>query len=146
MTNRELARIVLRLRHAFREFLIPRLGLDDRELRVAILKHIVRGERLATPAVPLDTAERDRKLTSNAAAVDNAPAGRLRRGINVVGACLGLVHGFFFCRFGAALGNFITACSKSASTARGAAAVSALNLSNSISALVCAISCEMCPA
>ena len=55
-------------------------------------------------------------------------------------------HGFFFRGgFGSFFKSFV-ACSKSASTARGALAASALNLSYSNSALACAISSEIRPA
>ena len=71
---------------------VPRLGLDDGELGVAIDQHVVGGERLAAPAVAFDAAERDRILAPDAAALDDAPAGRLQRGIDVLGSGLGFVH------------------------------------------------------
>jgi hypothetical protein len=71
--------------------------------------------------VTFDAAGRNRILAPDAAALDDAPARRFQRGINVLGACLGFVHdlgglGFFgrgnFC-------NCFAACSKSTSTGCG---------------------------
>ena len=87
-----LARVVLRLRHAFRQRLVPRLGFVHRELAVAIDQHVVGGERLAAFAVALDAARRDGMFPQNLAALDDAPARRFQGGVNVLGAGLGFVH------------------------------------------------------
>ena len=42
--DRQLPGVVLRLRHAFGQSVIPRLRFDDRQLGVAILQHVVGGE------------------------------------------------------------------------------------------------------
>ena len=90
----QLAGIVLRLRHAFGQRLVPRLGLDHGQLVVAIDQHVVGGQRLAAPPVAFDAAQRDRILAADAAALDHAPARRLQRGIDVLGSGLGFVHGY----------------------------------------------------
>ena len=43
--------------------------------------------------VAFDATECDRILSSDTAALDDAPAGRFQRGINVLGSGLGFVHG-----------------------------------------------------
>ena len=88
----ELAGVVLGLRHAFGQRFIPRLGLDDGELGVAIDQHVIGGERLAAPPVAFDAAERDRVFAPDAAAFDDAPARRLQRGIDMLGSGFGFVH------------------------------------------------------
>ena len=90
----ELAGVVLRLRHAFGQRFVPRLGLDDGQLGVAIDQHVIGGERLAAPPVAFDAAQRDRILAPNAAALDDAPAGGRERGVDVLGSGFGFVHCF----------------------------------------------------
>ena len=48
----QLAGVVLGLADAFGQRLVPRLGLDDRELAVAVDQHVVGRERLAGAAWP----------------------------------------------------------------------------------------------
>ena len=87
-----LAGVVLGLGDALGERLVPRLGLDHGQLAVAVDEDVVGGERLAAVAVALDAARRDRVLAQDAAALDDAPAGRLERGVDVLGSGLGFVH------------------------------------------------------
>ena len=93
VADRQLAGVVLGLRHALGQRFIPRLGLDDGELGVAILKHVIGGERLAASPVAFDAAERDRIFAPDAAAFDDAPARRFQGGIDMLGSGFGFVHG-----------------------------------------------------
>lgn len=66
------------LADALREFLVPRLRLDDRELGVAIDQHVVGDVGLAAPTVALDTTGGDARYSRRSlAALDYAPAGGL---------------------------------------------------------------------
>ena len=47
-------RVILGLRHAFGQFFVPCLGLDDGQLGVAIHEHVIGGECLATSPVAFD--------------------------------------------------------------------------------------------
>src|SRR5439155_4468780 len=89
VANCQLARVILRLPDALGEFLIQRFGLDDAQLGVAILENIIRAERLPTPPVPFDAARGDEVFAPDAAALDDAPARRFQRGINVLGPGFG---------------------------------------------------------
>ena len=88
----QLAGVVLGLRHAFGQFFVPRLGLDDGQLGVAIVQHVIGGERLAASPVAFDAARRDRIFAPDAAALDHAPARRLQRGVDMFGSGFGFVH------------------------------------------------------
>lgn len=83
---------VLRLADAFAYLLLPRLRLDDGELPIAILEHIIGLQCLATAALSLDAARRNGKLAAYAATLNVAPARGLQRGINVFGTCLCFIH------------------------------------------------------
>jgi hypothetical protein len=72
---------------------VPGLGLDDGELGVAVDEDVIGGEGLTPAAVPFEPAEGDRVLAANAAAVDDAPAGGRRGGVDVVGPGFGFVYG-----------------------------------------------------
>jgi len=76
MADGQLARIVFRLSYAFGQLLVQRLGFDDAELGIAIFQHVIGGERLAAFAVALEAAGSDGILAPEAAAFDDAPAGR----------------------------------------------------------------------
>ena len=89
----ELARVVLGLRHALGQRLIPRLGLDDGQLGVPIDQHVIGAERLAAPPLAFEPAERDRVLPPDPAALDHAPARRREGGVDVLGSGFGFVHG-----------------------------------------------------
>ena len=91
--HRQLAGIVLRLRHAFSQFLVQSLGFEDAELGVAILQHVIRRKRLAAPPVAFEAAQRDRILAPDAAALDDTPARRFQCGVDVLGSGFGFVHG-----------------------------------------------------
>ena len=75
---------------------VPRLGLDDGQLGVAIDQHVIGGERLAAPPVAFDAAQRDRIFAPDAAAFDHTPARRLQRGVDVLGSGFGFVHVRFY--------------------------------------------------
>jgi hypothetical protein len=66
--------------------LIPGLGLHDGELGVAIDEDVIGDERLATPPVAFEAAWCDRVFTPDTAALNEAPARRFERGINVLGS------------------------------------------------------------
>ena len=89
----QLAGVVLGLRHALGQRLVPRLGLDDGELGVAIDQHVIGGERLAAPSVAFEAARRDGVFAPDAAAFDHAPARRFQCGVDMFGSGLGFVHG-----------------------------------------------------
>jgi len=91
--HRQLARVVLALRHPFGQLLIPRLGLNHGQLAVAVFQHVIGGERLPAPAQPLDAPRRDGKLPPDATALHDAPARRRQRGVNMLGSGFGFVHG-----------------------------------------------------
>lgn len=90
--DRQLLGVVLRLRNAFGQFLVPRLGLDHGQLRVAIFQNVNGGERLAALAVAFDAPGRNRILAPDAAAFDHAPPRSGECGVDVLGACLGFVQ------------------------------------------------------
>jgi hypothetical protein len=88
----QLPRVVLGLRDAPGQRLVPRLGLDHRQLAVAVHQHVVGGQRTPAPPVPLQAASRDLVLAEDAAAVHHAPAGLPDGGVDVLGSGLGFVH------------------------------------------------------
>ena len=92
-----LARVILGLPHAFRERFVPRLGFVHDQLAVAIDQHLIGAERLAAFAVTLDAARRDGIFAQDFAALDDAPARRFQRGINVLGSGFGFVQKSRFC-------------------------------------------------
>ena len=125
--HRQFAGVVLRLTHPLGQFLVQRLSLDHGQLAIAIDQHVIGGERLAAATVAFDAAGGDGVFAQDLAALDDTPARRFQRGINVLGPGFGFVHGLggldFFGR-----GNFcncFAACSKSASTGRGCASANA---------------------
>ena len=69
----------------------PALGLDHRQLVVAVGQHVVGDLRLGAPARAFEAAEGD-VLAPHPAAFDHAPARRLQRGVDQLGAGLGFVH------------------------------------------------------
>src|ERR1019366_1674400 len=85
--------VVLGLRHAFGEWFVPRLRLDDGELVIAIDEDVVGNEPLAAAPVACKAALGDLVLPRNAAALHHAPPRRLEGGIDVFGSGLGFVHG-----------------------------------------------------
>ena len=91
-SHRHLARILFALRHAFRQRFVPRLGFDHGQFLVAIDQHIIGGERLAAFAMPLDTARGNGIFAQNLASINDSPARRGQRGINMLGSGLGFVH------------------------------------------------------
>ena len=94
-----LFRVVLGLRQTFGERLVPRFGLDDGELGIAVFEDVIRAERVAVPDISGDTAfdatGRNPVVTPDAAAVGHAPSCRFQRGIDVLGSGFGFVHFFF---------------------------------------------------
>src|ERR1035438_6726292 len=92
VTNGQLARVILRLPDAFGQFFFQRLGFANAEFGVSNFQDVIGGEWFAAFAVALDATGRNRILAPDAAALDDAPARRLQRGINMFGACLGFVH------------------------------------------------------
>ena len=90
--QRQLAGVILGLRHALGQRLVPRLGLDHRQLGVAEFQNVVRRQRLAALARALQPTERDRVFAPDAAAIDHAPARRCEGGVDVFGAGFGFVH------------------------------------------------------
>ncbi len=92
MAHGQLACVVLRLPDALGQCLIPRLGLDDGQLGVAVFQHVVGYERSPAPARPLDPAGCNPVLAPNSASLDHAPACRRKGRIDVFGSGFGLVH------------------------------------------------------
>ena len=90
--DRELRGVVLGLADTGGEFLVPRLGLNDGELGVAIDEHVVGDVGLAAPPVALDATGGDTMLAQDFAAFDDAPTDRFQGGVDMLGACLGFVH------------------------------------------------------
>jgi len=76
--NRQFASVVFGLSHAFRQRLIPCLGLDHRQLCVAIHEHIVSRQCLAASSVAFEASQRDRVFTTNTACFNYAPNPRPR--------------------------------------------------------------------
>ena len=73
--------------------LIPRLGLDHRELLVAVDEHVIRGSvACPPPAETLQPPQRDRMFSQNLRPLDNTPSRRLERGVDVLGSGFGFVH------------------------------------------------------
>ena len=73
---------------------VPPLGLDHRELVVAVGQHVV-GDVLGGPhARALQAAEGD-DLAPHPAGLHHAPAGRFQGGVDQFGAGFGLVHATF---------------------------------------------------
>ena len=70
--NREFAGVVLGLPQSFRQRLVPSLGLDHGQLRVAILEHIVGRQCLAAPPVAFESSQRDREFATGTASLNNA--------------------------------------------------------------------------
>ncbi len=101
----QLLRILFRLGDALRQFLVPGLGFNDRELAVAIDKYIIGNQWLRTPSQALHATECDGIFTENAAPLDDAPTSRLESRVNVLGSGFRFVHVFFFLSF-AVRGNF----------------------------------------
>jgi hypothetical protein len=64
-----------------------------RKLGVAIFKNVIRNERLGTPTLAFQATESDFVFPADAAFVDDTPACRFQRGIDVLGSGLGFVHG-----------------------------------------------------
>ena len=89
------ARIILGLCDAFGQGLVPRLGFNHSQIRVAVFQHIIGGQCLAPPAVPLDTAKRDRMFPPDAAAFNHAPAGPGKCGVDMFGSGFGFIHRFY---------------------------------------------------
>lgn len=87
----ELGGVVLGLRHALGQGLVPGLGFQNGELAVAMDQHVVGRQPLAAPSFAFDAAGRD-DLAAYAAALDHAPARRLQGGVDMLGASLGFVH------------------------------------------------------
>ena len=83
---------MLGLAETFRQRGVEGLRLDDGELGVAILEQVVGDVGMAAAAMPFEPAEGDLVLAPNAAAGDDAPAGRGEGGIDVLGAGFGFVH------------------------------------------------------
>ncbi len=92
----QLAGIVLGLPDAFGVEEIEPLGLDHRELHVAIDEDVIRDFRLRPPPRALEPPRRD-DLAANAARLHHAPTGRLQRGIDQFGAGLRFVHAARLC-------------------------------------------------
>lgn len=84
--------IVLGLRHPFGQRFVPPFGFDDGELGVAIFQHIIGGQRFAAPPIAFNATERNWILPPDAAPLDDSPARRFQRGINVFCAGFGFVH------------------------------------------------------
>ena len=93
VADRQLRGVVLGLADAFSQGFIPRLRFDGGQLRVAIFQNVVSLQRLAPPPVAFDTTKRNRVLTADSAAVNNAPARRCECGVDVFGSGFGFVHG-----------------------------------------------------
>ena len=97
--HRQLGRVALGLRHALGVRLCPGLGLHHRQLGVSEDQHVVGDLGPRAPALArtsrsgLQAPERDPVLTQYPAALDHAPAGGLQRGVDVLGAGFGFVHG-----------------------------------------------------
>ena len=85
--------VVLGLRQALGQGLVPGLGFDDGELGVAIFENVVGDERLGTPTLAFEATESDLVFAADAAALDDTPACRFQRGIDVLGSGFGFVHG-----------------------------------------------------
>ena len=94
-TDRELARVILGLAHAFGQLAQHRLGLNHGKLGVAVLQHIVGSQRRAALARTFEAAQRDGVLAPDAAALHHAPSGSGQQGIDQFGAGFGFVHGVF---------------------------------------------------
>ncbi len=88
-------RVILGLRHAFRQRLVPRFGLVHGQLAIAINQHVIGDERLAAATVAFDAAQRDRIFAQDLAAFDDAPARRFQCRIYMLGAGFGFVHLMF---------------------------------------------------
>ena len=83
------------LSQAFGVGLAPGLGLDDRELGVAVDENVVGDLGLGArtvAAAALQATQRDPVLAQNPAAVDHTPASGFERRVDVFGAGLGFVH------------------------------------------------------
>ena len=91
-TDRELARVILGLAHAFGQLAQHRLGLNHGKLGVAVLQHIVGSQRRAALARTFEAAQRDGVLAPDAAALHHAPSGSGQQGIDQFGAGFGFVH------------------------------------------------------
>ena len=103
--HRELAGVIFRLPDALSEGFGDRLGFDGGELGVAKFENIVRLERLAASAAPLDAAGADEVFAPDAGAFDHAPACGGQRGVDEFGSGLGFVHDWFTRRRGDAEGE-----------------------------------------
>jgi len=85
--------IGLGLRDALGVALVTRFGLDHRQLVITENQDIVGDLRFAAPACTLDAAGADR-LASDPAVGDDSPPRLPQRGVDQLGAGLGLVHSF----------------------------------------------------
>ena len=91
----QFAGIMLGLPDAFGVEEVEALGLDHRELHIAIYEDVIRDFRLCPPP-RASTARRDH-LAANAARLNHAPTDRLQRGIDQFGAGLRFVHAARLC-------------------------------------------------
>lgn len=71
-----------------------RLGFDSGELCIPEFEHIVRLERLAASAAPLDAAGADEVFAPDAGTFDHAPASGGECGVDEFGSVFVFVHGW----------------------------------------------------
>ena len=93
VANLQFFRVVLCLSDSFGKRYIPCFGFDDRKLGVAIDQNIVRSQPLATSAETFEPSWCDNIFTTDATSLDDAPATRGQRGIDVFRPSFSLVHG-----------------------------------------------------
>jgi hypothetical protein len=98
-SHRELRGVGLGLAQAFGVRAVPSPGLDNGEFRVAVDQHVVRDFGAGAPPLPggcagLQAPEGDPVLAQDPAAVHYAPTRGLQRGVYMLGAGLGCVHGW----------------------------------------------------
>jgi hypothetical protein len=89
----KLVRVVLRLPNPFRQFLIPSLRLNRRQLGVLVLQNVVSLQSVPTTASALQPSQCNRILATNATSDNNTPAGRSQCRVDVFCSGLSFVHG-----------------------------------------------------
>lgn len=92
VAERQLLLVIFGLPHPFGQLVSHRLGLNHRQLGVAISQDVVRGKRLAVPPLPLDPARGDGILSSDATSPNHTSAGGCQRKIDMLGSVFGFVH------------------------------------------------------